>query len=277
MSQPKGDSPDQPAYDLSSAELSARIHELEIELVACRADLATWQQRCQEIVRIVSHDLRGPLTLISGYTQSLLARMPDDGTDDRAALLATAQATYRLEKMIGQIVDHTRLDANLLDLRFNPVDLGLLLNDVVRKAGRRHNSRDIKLERPHHLPLVWSDQRRISQIIGSLISNAVNYSDESTPVLVSVTTADERLVLRVADHGVGITADEMPHLFEKYYRPERLRHLRREGLGLSLAIARAIADNLGASLWAESPGAERGATFYLSLPLTAPADLEDEE
>ena len=88
---------------------------------------------------------------------------------------------------------------------------------------------------------------------------------------------DERLVLRVADHGVGITADEMPHLFEKYYRPERLRHLRREGLGLSLAIARAIADNLGASLWAESPGAERGATFYLSLPLTAPADLEDEE
>ena len=112
-------------------------------------------------------------------------------------------------------------------------------------------------------------------MIGTLISNAVMFSRASDPVLVSVATVDGQLVVRVADTGVGIDGEEMPHVFERHYRPDRLRDIRREGLGLSLTIAQGLATKLNAHLWAESLGVERGAEFFFSLPLVTSNNLND--
>ena len=275
MSQSTRDPSDSGPHSLSQADLEARVRELEAELAARDAEIVIWQQRCDEVMKIVSHDLRGPLTLASGYSQGLVARLAAKPPNEQASVLAISQATYRLDKMIAEVVDCTRLDTHQLGLSFNTVNLGLILKDVTRKVGRHYRDRVITLDIPRRLPPIWGDPKRIGQVIGTLISNAVVFSRDPASVEIGVARQEGRVVVRVADGGVGIDDDEMAHLFERHYRPERLRDIRREGLGLSLTIAQGLATKLNAHLVAESPGAERGATFYFSLPLTTSDNLQD--
>lgn len=227
------------------------------------------ERHWEQWLKLISHDFRGPLTLILGYVQTVLQHLPPGAAyeQDRRDLEAAMNASQRLDKMVGQIVDAARLEANLLTLTLTDVDVASIVREQIRKAHRRYPERTIRANIPDDLPRVIGDSRRIGQIVATLLSNAIVFSPATSVVAVLVRRIGDTVDLAVADQGVGFTDAEKERLFEKFYRHERAQAARREGLGLSLLVAENLARILNGRLWAESPGPERGSTFHLSLQI----------
>ena len=246
-----------------------RIQSLEVELAESRGRVADMEQSWEQWLSLISHDLRGPLTLILGYVQTVLQHLPDEKAhdQDRHDLDAAINAALRLDKMISEIVDAARIEAHLLTLTPTEIELPPIVRHQVQKAQRRYPGRRIRVSIPDELPVLFADGRRVGQIIATFLSNAILFSSQTSPVTVSVTRSADHVGVAVADDGLGLTEAEKQHLFEKFYRHERAREVRREGLGLSLLVAKHLAMRLHGQLWVESHGPDRGSTFYLSLPI----------
>lgn len=260
-----------PAVDNRQIEtLQARVRELEQELRESQAESAELRRQWASWLALISHDLRGPLTLVLGYAQNLLRRLPSPVKEDdraRRELESIISGARRVDKMIGQVVDAARLEAGLLTYDQRDVDLSALVGDEARKACRLYPEHPVNVSLDDSLPLVYADTRRASQIVASLLSNAALYSRPGKPIEVSARVEEERVVVVVGDHGLGLTDAEHRHLFEKAEPNERTHDVRREGLGLSLSISRQLARGMGGDLWAESDGVDQGSSFYVAFPL----------
>ncbi len=227
------------------------------------------ERQWEQWLKLISHDFRGPLTLILGYLQTVLQHLPSGtGYDqDRRELEAAINASQRLDKMVGEIVDAARLEANLLTITPVAVDVAPIVRDQIKKAHRRYPGRTIRASIADGLPHVAGDGRRIGQIVATLLSNAIVFSPATSEVAVSVGRVADTVEVTVADQGVGLTRSEKERVFEKFFRHERAQAVRREGLGLSLRVAESLARIQNGRLWVESPGPERGSTFHLNLPI----------
>lgn len=252
--------------------LREQIARLEAELRASRVENEALRQRFDAWIALISHDLRGPLTLILGHAENLLARQarePPGGEGARAGLTSIVNGARRLNQMITQIVDGARADTGRLVAHPCPLELGTALHEEIRKWQRQHPDRTILARVPGSLPPIQADPRRVGQIIATLLSNAAIFAPADRPILASAQAVDASEILTVTDQGVGATREEIGAIFDNFYRPERLRKHPREGLGLSLANARHFARRMGGDLWAESPGEGLGMTFSLRLPMAA--------
>ncbi len=249
--------------------LESRIARLEAELAERDSRLARLGQHWEHWLRLISHDFRGPLTLMLGYTQTVLHSLPDgpDWEEARRDLTTAIAATQRLDKMIGEIVDAARLEARLIVLEPVETELAPIVREAIRKSLRRYPGRIIRASIAHHLPNVETDARRAGQIISILISNAVVFSSEPSPVIVTARPELDRIVIAVEDHGIGLDDQEQSRIFEQFYRPERAREIRREGLGLGLFIADQLAMLLGGRVRATSRGPGQGSTFLFEIPI----------
>lgn len=257
-------------------ELEARVALLEAELAAAEERNRLLQERWGAWISLISHDLRGPLTLILGHAENIQYRL-NKGTEaesDRRGLIAIVGAARRLNKMLGQVVDGARLEIGALATQPREIDLVALVDDEVRRFRRAHPGRAVRVSLPDSLPYAFGDPRRVAAIFGSLLSNAVTFSPNGGKIAVDVVASGESIVIRVCDSGIGLELEEIPHLFERFYRPERARNLPREGLGMSLAIARDVVQSFGGDLTAESLGPNLGTCFTLQLAF-AP-DLPEE-
>jgi signal transduction histidine kinase len=242
-------------------ELKRRVRELE------RA-LADAERRNEAWLSIVSHDLRGPLTLVMGYAENLLhnTRPTNENAQSIRELDAIVAAARRLNKMVAQVVDGARIEGRRLPLRIRPTDLGPLVQARIRAASRTYPTHQFRSDLATSLPLVRGDARAIETIVGALVSNAAVFSPPGSTVDVVTRPVEGWVGLSVVDRGVGFAEDELDRAFEPRFRPDRTRDARREGLGVSLWIARSLAELLGGSLTVKSPGLNQGtiATFQLS-------------
>lgn len=271
-------SPDRATESAEVASLWARIQALEGELAVARSQNDELRRQWSAWLALVSHDLRGPLTLILGYAQSIARRLPTGVADDRARreLDSIVGGARRVDKMIGQIVDAARLDAGLLAIERRDVDLVPLLQEEVRRAKRLYSEHVFQIKTPDTLAPILADPRRVSQIIATLLSNAALYSPSRPMVDVTADSDGDRVVVVVRDQGLGLDTSERRHLFDRGFHSDRSRDVRREGLGLSLSIARELSHALGGELWVESAGPNRGASFFVAFPLL-PKDFIVEE
>ena len=244
------------------------IARLEAELAERDARIARLEQSWEQWLRLISHDFRGPLTLVLGYAQTLLQSLPEtpDREQERHDLSAAISAAQRLDKMVGQIVDAARLEARLLVLAKAETDIAPIIRDQVKKARHRYPGRSIRASIANDLPLIETDSRRVGQIIMTLLSNAILFSPSASVVMLTAQRGPGSVVIAVDDRGIGLDEDDLARLFERFYRPDRARETRREGLGLSLVVAAQLALDLGGRIWATSPGLGLGATFYVELP-----------
>jgi len=209
------------------------------------------------------HELKTPLTTISGQVQrarNLIARDPERG---RAAMDLALQQIERMNRLIAGLQDYLRLKANALSLEVVTFDLC----DAAAEAIVRHEHEDtarFRLDRPDGMVRVRGDPDRIAQILDNLLNNALKYSPPGAPIDVVVTTANGQARVRVEDRGVGVPADERDRLFAPYFRTTRTRDI--PGSGLGLHISRRLAQQHGGRLWLENSG-DAGSTFVLALPL----------
>lgn len=226
------------------------------------------QQRQQDLLHLVSHDLRVPLTIIHGHMEILEETLHQRGLNGNLSASATAidRATQRMNVMIQDLVDMARLEGGQLQLDLQPVALEAYLPDLLRRLEGTIDTRRIVTDIPDDLPPVRADYNRLERILVNLLTNALNYSAPDTMVEVSAVRQEDEVCIAVRDHGRGIAPDELPHLFERFYRTMVARERKMEGLGLGLYITRMLVEAHGGRISVESQSGV-GSTFTFTLPV----------
>jgi PAS domain S-box-containing protein len=229
-----------------------------------------------ELVGMVSHELRNPLAVIRGYSEMLV---DDTGLDADHRHLARVidQHSKHMQSLVDDLLDLARLDAGQLTIDPRPVALSKLIGDAVDALRHAAGAKQItiKIDTPRHLP-VYADPTRLRQVLDNLLSNAVKYTPSGGAVTVGgrreAAGDDERppgVIIEVTDTGIGIPAEQQPHLFERFFRAANAVDHGIKGTGLGLAITKAIVDAHHGTIAARSaPGG--GTVFAVTLPDTAP-------
>jgi two-component system, chemotaxis family, CheB/CheR fusion protein len=247
---------------------SAHIEDLTRRLGEVADQLASVERRHEDWLSTVSHDLRGPLTLILGYSDNLLRRARSTRESSRSIhdLEAIISAARRLNKMVSQVVEGARLQNHQIVLSIRPIDLSPVLEKSARTAFKLYPTNRIQSDIPPSLPWVVGDPYAIETISGAFLSNAALFSPSDGPIRLKAEFDQQHVVVSVYDRGSGLSDEERSHVFEPRYRPERALNARREGLGCSLWIARELAALMGGSVEVQSDGPDLGTTATLRLP-----------
>ncbi len=231
-------------------------------------ELHMLQEQQRDILRAVSHDLRNPLTSVLGQAQLLQRTMTKAGLDSRLVGSAEAIVTSakRMNAMIGDLTDAIWIESGQLHLDMLPTNLPSLVFDLLHRSSGALDTARVTVEMPEVLPQVQADPNRLERVLVNLISNALKYSDPETEVTVRAREISETVEVTVADTGAGISQDDLPHLFERFYRSKGAAR-KTSGLGLGLYITRMLVEAHGGRIWAESePG--RGSEFHFTLRAT---------
>jgi signal transduction histidine kinase len=215
-----------------------------------------------EFIANASHELKTPLTALSGYLEML-----EDEEDERvrAEFLNDMRVqTERLQSLARTLLDLSRLDANAVTFRTEEVDVEDLLHGLRRDFGYTGRPLNVRVE--ENVPLVVTDPNQLHRAIAILVDNALKYSDEGSQVDLGLSLEDGRVAISVTDRGCGIPEAEIPHIFDRFFRAQGSS--RADGTGLGLALAHEITDHLGGEIQVRSrPGS--GSIFSVLLPLAA--------
>jgi signal transduction histidine kinase len=247
--------------------------ELRLSLRAERDRVSQLQELDRmrdQFVSTISHELRTPLTSIRGWLDLLLeeSEMLDPGHAD--ALSRIGRNTDRLIRVVSDLLDLQKVDSGDLSIRSEQVDLSACVRDAVHaiETGDAAAKLTIVADVADGVS-VTGDASRLSQVIDNLCSNAVKYTPAGGDVNISLHQRGDSVVLRVADSGIGIPAEEREHLFERFFRASTATERDIKGTGLGLAVSKAIVERHGGSI--EVAAGERGGTaFVVELPVSPP-------
>ena len=220
-------------------------------------------ERQENFIHTISHDLRSPLAIIQGQAHVLQRMMGKSGTRRRSTDYII-MAARRMNVMIKDLVDLTRLDSEQLQLEKQPLDFRSFVYELLARYDLVVAQRKVSVEIPSELPLVDADLGRLERILINLISNAVKYTSPETEVRLKAEPMEKEVVISVADKGAGIDAEDLPHIFNRFYRAKGGRQA--DGVGLGLYITRMLVEAHGGRIWAESRP-EEGSTFNFTLPV----------
>jgi len=263
------------ARRFGGGDLSARvpvagageIADLASEFNRMAEGLEQAQQQRQALVADVAHELRTPLTVLRGYLEAL----KDGVTPVDAETLAVIHGeAVQLGHLVDDLQDLAQADAAQLTLDARPCDLGELLRAVAAGFALQAAAKGVgvEVEAPDALPEVSADRRRVAQVIHNLLANALRYTPAGGHVRLSAVAVAAGVEVDVADTGIGIAAEHLPRVFERFYRVDPSRARDTGGTGLGLTIAKRIIDAHGGQIGvASTPGA--GSRFWFILPRTA--------
>ncbi|MBB6235519.1 PAS domain S-box-containing protein [Pedobacter sp. AK013] len=227
------------------------------------------EQRKNDFIAMVSHELKTPLTSMKGYIQvmQLKAKSNQNGFADKALQRAERQVN-KMTSMINGFLNLSRLESGKMLMDFQPAEMSVLLEEVVEEYIATVNSHNIKFTFQPGL-FVSVDKDKVGHVINNLISNAMKYSPVDSEITVECYPEGKTAVFRITDHGMGIDENDIPKLFERFYRVESNRMTTVAGFGIGLYLSAEIIQRHGGKIWAESE-IGKGSVFYFSLPLINP-------
>jgi len=213
----------------------------------------------------ISHDLRTPLSVIAGASSSLVEKADELKPEERKAL---AQSVYReahdMSELVSKVLQMTRLDEGFIELRRDWLSVAEITGSVLARLEERLAKHLLVVDIPSDVPLVLADATLVEQALANLVDNAARHTPAGTAVCVSAKQRGNELVISVEDHGPGIEEGELEQVFAKFHRGPG-EHLS-TGVGLGLAICRAIVELHGGRVWVERPPGG-GAAFRFTLPI----------
>ena len=225
-----------------------------------------------DFTAMIAHDLRSPLMNIMGVVEVMTGGMFGSVTKEQKKWLARIEAnSQNLVDLVSDFLDVSKLESGYVDINREMINLtGLIQKNVDSyRVLALDKSISIKGAVEPHLPAVYADPRRLDQVLSNLISNSLKFTGEGGTVEVGAAQADATLIrLWVRDNGVGIVANEMGQLFEKYRQGGNVKHSSHKGTGLGLVICKMIVEAHGGRIWVESIEG-KGASFFFSLPINA--------
>lgn len=219
----------------------------------------------EEFVSLISHDLRQPLTTISGMAQWLARRLAKLSLEREAeAANVAVMSAQRMGKMLQDLTESAYLESGRIELSCEPTDLLQLVTGIVQRVGAPEDRDRIEVEAVTWVPPLMVDQARLERALMNVLTNALKYSPPDKPVQVSVDRQGDEALVVITDQGPGIDEAEAALLFERFYRARSTK--KKEGLGLGLYIARLIVEAHGGRIWLQSE-IGKGSTFTVALPV----------
>jgi PAS domain S-box-containing protein len=237
----------------------------ELELERQNHQLRQLDRLKDEFVALVSHELRTPLTSIRGYLE--LINEDTNLTDEQTRFLETIDRNaQRLQRVVGDLLFVAQVEAGKLSLELSAVDLNAIAEEAVHAAQPSAAAKAIALTiEIGELPVVQGDRARLAQVLDNFVSNAIKFTPSGGAVSVTTRLLPGEVEVVISDTGMGIPTDELPLLFQRFFRAERATSGAIPGTGLGLAIAKAIVTGHGGRIRVESEDGA-GATFRVILP-----------
>jgi heavy metal sensor kinase len=251
---------------LPVAKTGDEIERLSLSLNRMITRLDDALQNSKRFVADASHDLRTPLTILRGELESFAAdaRLDAELHDRVGSLL---EEVVHLGKIVEQLFTLSRLDAGEAKTEWTNFDLSELVKTTAEQMNLLAEDKGISIAvESKQLAMVKGNRVRLKQVVVNLLDNAIKYTPAKGAIQLRVLAANGHAVLEVADNGIGIPPDALPHIFERFYRVDQARSAESESAGLGLAIVKAICTAHGAEVAAES-AAGKGSCFRVKLPL----------
>jgi signal transduction histidine kinase len=251
-------------------QLEETIAERTDDLQRVNEELSKSNQIKTTFVSVINHEMRTPVTAILGYAEMLLndeTPLPPFQLDAMRRIQYQGQ---RLANLANNLLDISRMEEEKLSLDLQTLDVATIINQTVAAirpmAEQKHVS--IEIDLPGALPDIYGDSQRVGQVLSNLLSNAIKYTPDTGLVTVTAWVGDpaDMVSISVADTGVGISADLLPHVFDRFYRAEHDLRMNVVGVGLGLSIAKRLIEAQGGRVWAESEEGQ-GSTFTFVLPI----------
>ena len=266
------------------AEVTAPDHKRQLQLtavpimqngeasgvVAVFHDISRLKQADEirrDFVANVSHELRTPLSIFHGNLETLLEPGDLDEDETRHIYEVMKRHSDRLNLLVNDLLSLARLESKEAKLQLAEIKLRDFLEDVTGDWAKRLAGKNLRLELevPDNFPTVHADERRLEEVVHNLLDNAVKYSHQKGRIVLNAGAPDQEVVLSVCDEGIGIAANDLPRIFERFYRADRARSRELGGTGLGLSIVKHIAQLHGGRVEAESVVGQ-GTTIRVILP-----------
>lgn len=251
------------ALDLMRQYIGIAIQNVALfgELQSQRASVIQLNQLKDDLIAVLAHDFKGPLTTIIGFTE-LLEQRALEGEEADAGLRTIRQSAMRLADLANDTLALSRVEQGELNLAADPVNVLDIVNETVEAA---LSQRQIKVTVKAHDPVVRGDPARLRQVFENIVGNAIKYSPDGAGVEVRVTETDRTVRIAVHDRGIGIPSDEMKFLFERFTRASNAKRSKIKGTGLGLYLAKTLVERHGGNIQVQSKLGE-GSTFTIVLP-----------
>lgn len=217
----------------------------------------------KEFVFIVAHELRNPITVISGYHQLFV----EGDVPKEEAMQAIERATGQLQKLVDDLLEIARSEADKLNIEVTLCDIGKMEREAIQEQKLMADEKNVSViyDKPPRLDTVLADPVRLKEVLINLISNAIKYNTKGGFVKVSHETTDNEVITHVEDNGFGIPEKEQKKIFEKFFRSEDRRVSKMQGTGLGLFITKEIIERMKGKMWFRSEE-NKGSKFSFSLP-----------
>lgn len=237
-------------------------------------ELKRLEQIRKDFVANVSHELRTPVTSIKGFSETLL----EGAHEDTSSLLAFLEIIYkesnRLELLIHDLLELSKIEQHGFHLNISQTDMAKVLERAIEMTRPAMEEKQIDIEyEVTGNAVIEGDANRLVQIMMNLLGNAAVYSPENTKVRASVTEGSDHVVVTISDQGIGIGKQEIPRIFERFYRVDRARSRNSGGTGLGLAIVKHLTEAHHGKIQVESTVGE-GTSFHITLPKKQPDDSQ---
>ena len=244
---------------------SGELGDLAASFNDMAASLDATERRRHELIGDVAHELRTPIASLRGYVEGLEEGVFTPGPD---AWRVLGDQASRLARLVDDLSDLWRAEARDMVLVPEDLDGPTLIADAIQRHRPAAGARSIELVAEADEPVrLRGDRARVAQVIDNLVGNAIRYTPEHGIVRVRLGPRGDAAQVSVSDTGPGLTQDQLAQVFERFYRVDPSRSRDVGGSGLGLAIAKALSEAMGGRIWATSPGAGRGSTFHLELPV----------
>ena len=223
------------------------------------------EKRKDDFISIASHELRTPITVLSGFTQLLTRKLDQQGIQESVSMLQKMDIQIsRLVRLIDDLLDASKIQAGRLDYEEEPVDLDALVHEMVEVLQASSPAHILRVSGTTHA-VILGDKDRLGQIFTNLITNAVKYSPQANSVDITLSTTEKATLISVRDYGVGIASAHQKHIFDRFYRVHDSSTKTFKGLGMGLYIANDIVKRHGGDITVKSAQGN-GSTFIVSIP-----------
>lgn len=259
------------AAQVSTAIANARLYEeaedRAAKLAVAYEELKENDRLKDELVQNVSHELRTPLTFVKGYVDLLMdGEMGLINQEQENTLQIVSDKTLEITRLIDDIMSLQRISADNLILE--PFEMSRLIEESISghrlTAGQKGLSLEFEQPSKAHGKIV-ADKGRVQQVLDNLLVNAIKFSPDGGAIMLSMVDEPEEVLVQIADQGIGLPAEKVDRIFERFYQVDGTSRRRFGGAGIGLAIVKRIIDAHGGNIWVESE-VDQGSTFYFSLP-----------
>lgn len=236
-----------------------------VEIVSDITRIRELDKLKDEFISVAAHELKTPVAIMKGYAQALLRLDKEMTVDRRRMLEAINRGAGRIDRIVKDLLDISRLHLGRLTMLTEKIDLSDMVDEVVARMALTTNKHRFTVVRTE-TALIQGDRERLEQALISLLDNAIKYSPQGGEVLVAIDIRDREAVVSVRDTGIGIPKEKQADIFQPFYRAHTGTPYDYGGMGVGLYISREIITRHGGKMWFESEE-DKGSTFYFSLPL----------